>query len=786
MREKTLIKLEYDKMRERLAERASFACSKELALALQPAGSAAEAAALLEESVEAREILRFYPTFSLGGLRDLRPALRHIEVGGILDVPSLLDVADVCRAARQSKTFFSEIKGSYPTVTALGKSLGLFKTIESAVEKTVAGDGGINDEASEKLFQLRRRQRSAAERVKERLEGIVKSPNTQRFLQEPIVTMRAGRHVVPVKVEYRAQVPGIMHDTSASGATLFIEPMAVIELNNELQRLAREEEEEIAAILRALTLLMTGFADDLAATLSRLARLDFIFAKARLSYDYNGAAPKINERGHIRLNAARHPLIDPAKVVPVEIRLEKDVYAMVVTGPNTGGKTVTLKTIGLLTLMALSGLEIPAEAGSEISFFAGVFADIGDEQSIEQSLSTFSSHMVSIVEILQNVRGDSLVLLDELGAGTDPAEGAALAMALLDTLKRRGAKTVATTHYSELKAFAYNNPGFLNASMEFDLETLSPTFRLLMGVPGKSNAFEISRRLGLPETVIGEAARFLTAEDAQIADLLANLEEARRQAVREKEEARAALARAEEKEKELQREQDSFKIKEAEIVRGAHERSREIVAETMKKSEALYREMQGKMQEERERERAWQESKRKLKTWQEQLEEEQPEIPFAGQAPASVMAGQTVFVPRFNQKCVVLSPPNSGGEVAVRAGVLKMMLPLSDLRLAEEEKTEETKKRNSGAMQREKAMSIKSEADLRGLDSLEALEALDKYLDDAFVAGLKQVRIIHGKGTGALRAAVATYLKGNRLVKSFKAGEYHDGGIGVTIAELNL
>ncbi|MCL2816865.1 MAG: endonuclease MutS2 [Clostridiales bacterium] len=755
-------------------------------MALRPAESAAEAASLLEESVEAREILRFYPTFSLGGLRDLRPALRHIAVGGILEVTSLLDIADVCRAARQSKTFFSEIKGSYPIVAGLGKSLGIFKTIESAVEKTVGPDGFVNDGASEKLFQLRRRSKSAAERVKERLEGIIKSPSTQKFLQEPIVTMRAGRHVVPVKVEYRAQVAGIMHDTSASGATLFVEPMAVIELNNELQRLAREEEEEIAAILRALTLLVAGFSEDLAATLSRLARLDFIFAKARLSHDYNGAAPKINERGYIRLIAARHPLINPAKVVPVEIKLEKDICAMVVTGPNTGGKTVTLKTIGLLTLMALSGLEIPAETGSEVSFFAAVFADIGDEQSIEQSLSTFSSHMVSIVEILQNAGADSLVLLDELGAGTDPAEGAALAMALLDTLKRRGAKTVATTHYSELKAFAYNNPGFLNASMEFDVETLSPTFRLLMGVPGKSNAFEISRRLGLPEEIIGEAVRFLTTEDAQIADLLLNLEEARRQAAKEKEEARAALIRTQEKEKELLREQEALKIKEAEIVREAHEKSRLIVAETMKKSEALYREMQEKLLEERERERAWQESKRKLKTWQEQLENEQPEIPFAGQPPASVTAGQTVFIPRFNQKAVVLSPPNSGGEVAVRAGVLKMMLPLSDLRLTAEEKTEETKKKNSGDIQREKAMGIKSEVDLRGLDSIEALEALDKYIDDAFVAGLKQVRIIHGKGTGALRAAVASYLKGNRLVKAFNAGGYHDGGIGVTIAELNV
>ena len=786
MIEKSLQKLEYDKILRMLADQAAFACSREAALELRPAADPRIAAERLAATEEAAVILRLHPSFSLGPLWDIRPQIKHLEIGGVLEPESLLQVAALCRAARMTRAFFSELKGSYPITNGLGHSLSVLKSIESAVDKAIGADGQVLDSASERLGQLRRRMRVAADRVKERLEHIIRNTATSRYLQDALVTMREGRYVVPVKQEYRAQIPGVTHDVSASGATLFIEPLGVLELNNELAALSREEESEIAAILRGLSLLISGFGAELAANLHLLTELDFIFAKGKLSRIMDAAAPKITAAGSLRLIAARHPLIPAERVVPISVALEKRQTGMIITGPNTGGKTVSLKTIGLLTLMALAGLHIPAEPGSEIPCFAHVLADIGDEQSIEQSLSTFSSHMVNIVEIMRLAGEKSLVLLDELGAGTDPTEGAALAMAILAHLQRRGAYLAATTHYSELKAFAYNRPGFVNASVEFDVSTLSPTYRLLMGAPGKSNAFEISRRLGLAEDLIEAAAGFLTQEDAQVADLLANLEQLRREVAAERETAEKAAAVTKAREAKLHEEGQRLAAEKAKILREAHEQAKRIVEDTISKSKAVYQDLVAKAVSEQEAAREFAQAQKRLKDWKQQLEEELPQPALAGEAPQDLQVGDYVYLPKLRQHGYVITAP-ANGEAGVQVGLLKLKLKISELRAAELKEERPTPRRSShGQLSFTKAQALETELNLHGMDSLEALELLDKYLDDAFIAGLKTLRINHGRGTGVLRKVARDHLRKHRLVKSYRQGENHEGGPGVTVVELDL
>ena len=791
MDERSIKKLEYDKIIARLAEHCNFAPSRELAEALHPAADSYNASRLLAETDEARELLRLHPLFSCGGLWDVRPHLRKAEIGGVLDPEELVEIAALCRAARTTKVFFSEVKGNFPILTGLGRSLVFIRTLETAVEKAIGPDMSVNDDASERLASIRRKKCSKAEQVRARLDSLIKNPTTARYLQDPIITIRDNVFVVPVKQEYRGQIAGVVHDTSGSGATLFVEPLAVMELNNDLTALSKEEQEEIAAILRGLTLVVSRFAAEINADLVMLSHIDFILAKGWLSYDLDGAAPKVNDSGRIDLVKARHPLIPAAKVVPIDVRLDRDIAAMVITGPNTGGKTVTLKTIGLLTCMGLAGLHIPAELGSEIACFDRVCADIGDEQSIEQSLSTFSSHMTNIVDILSQADGRSLLLFDELGAGTDPTEGAALAMAILKYAQSLGAKTVATTHYSELKAFAYNTPGFINASMEFDVSTLSPTFRLLMGMPGKSNAFEISRRLGLPESIIEDAAASLSSDDAAVAAMLSNLEDMRRELAKEKEKAAAYASSSAGREKRLREKEQQLAAREAEVLRQANAKAQQIVDDTLAQSKALFQQEQERIANQESAQKAWQESQRKLKSLRQQLEEETPEPVFAGEAPKEVRLGEAVFLPRLNQHGSVVGLPDKDGQVTVQLGVVKMKAPLTDLRLSSEEATvKRGRRRGSGNttadMTFRKSISVEATLDLHGMDTMEALPVLDKYIDDAFIAGLKTVEINHGRGTGALRNFVHDYLRGHRLVKDYRDGSFHEGGIGVTIVELNI
>jgi len=788
MNETSLKKIEYDKIIDRLIAHCSFAVSREEAESLRPVSDSYHARQLLQETDEARELLRLHPLFSLGGLWDIRASLRHAEIGGVLDPEALVNIAALARSARNSKAFFSELKGDFPLLTSLGRSLVILKTVESGVERAIGPDLSINDNASERLAGIRRKMRDKTDKIRERLDSLVKNPNTAKFLQDTIVTKRDDRFVVPVKQEYRGQISGIAHDMSSSGATVFIEPLAVMELNNELSVLKREEEDEIAAVLRGLTMVVQNFSQELTADMNILSRIDFIMAKGQLSWEMDGTAPKVTEDRTLKLLKARHPLIDSKKVVPVDVRLDKGVSVMVITGPNTGGKTVMLKTIGLLTVMALSGLHIPADPGSEVPFVNAVWADIGDEQSIEQSLSTFSSHMSNIVRILSEADENAMILLDELGAGTDPTEGAALAMSILKHLREQGSQVVATTHYSELKAFAYNTPGFLNASMEFDVQTLSPTYRLLMGLPGKSNAFEISRRLGLPEEIIDDAAENLSSEDVAVAAMLANLEDMRREVEQEKERARILAQSAASREKYIAEKEQKLKAKEADIIRKANEEAQKIVEDTMARSKALYDEQQKQIAEKKSAERAWQEARKKLKSWQEQLEEEVPEQVFAGEAPKTVAVGDYVFLPKMNQYGHVLSLPDRDGNVMLQIGVLKLKSKVSDLRLADQDKQKKPGKRqtsNTSALAMKKTTTVKSSLELVGKETMDALPILDKYIDDAFLAGLRQVEIIHGRGTGALRNFVHDYLKGHRLVKDFRDGGLGEGGSGVTIVELN-
>lgn len=775
-------KLEYYKVLEMLNSKASFAVSKEYVENLEPYKDIHKAAEAMATTSEAVEILRLYPLFSVGGARDIREALKRGELGGVMDIAQLIAVADTARASRQNKEFFSQLKGNFPNLSNIVKNLGLFKTIETAVEKALTPEGAVADSASDRLYNIRHRIRMYKDQIQTRLDAMIKNPATAKYLQEPIVTIRGDRFVVPVKQEYKGSVAGVVHDISSSGSTLFIEPMVVVDANNELSRLHLEEADEIAAILRALTAVVISFREELDSSLYALAKLDFALAKARLAYDMTAAPCKLNQHGVINLKQARHPLI-VGKAVPIDVDLNQKLQTMVITGPNTGGKTVTLKTIGLLTLMAASGLHIPAEVGSELGFFNKIYADIGDEQSIEQSLSTFSAHMTNIVYILNNADENSLVLMDELGSGTDPTEGAALAMSILEFLFRNGTKVVATTHYSELKSFAYNKAGYINASVEFDVETLSPTYRLLMGTPGKSNAFEISRKLGLQGEIIDRANSFLSQDEQQVAQLITGLEEHKQQAELAAHEAELRLAGILEQERRFKDKEIELHNREADILRKAKMEAAAIVKKTRIESEALYEKMKEDLKKSDVHSKDVQANRKRIKNLEERANNNMPSDKFGGDELTKVKVGQKVEIPKLRQRGIVLSEPDNKKDVLVQIGVMKITVKLADLRVDTKKDQEENTKYNKQFVMK-KAKHISPEIDLRGAMVDEAIEELDKYLDDCFLANVKMVRVIHGKGTGALKAGLTPYLQKHRLVESTKMGEFGEGGHGVTVVTL--
>ena len=793
MEERTLRILEFVKIKEKLISLCSSELGKELAAALLPQTQPEEVERMLKETTDAVDFILRRGSPPLGGIHDIRDTLRRVELGTAINPGELLRVADTLRAARNLKNYASEAdpradeSGNH--VRDLIASVTPNKRIEDSINAAIISDEEISDNASSTLASIRKRIREEQESLKDKLNSMIHSSKYQKFMQESIVTIREDRYVIPVKAEYRNEIPGLVHDSSASGATVYIEPMAVVEANNNIKQLRIKEQLEIERILQELTGEVAGIIEPLKANMTLFAQLDFVFAKAKLSLDLKCVCPKLNREKRINIKKGRHPLLDSKTVVPIDLWIGERFTTLVITGPNTGGKTVTLKTVGLFTLMVQSGLHVPAAEGTEMSVFDNVFADIGDEQSIEQSLSTFSSHMRNIVEILSRADDMSLVLFDELGAGTDPTEGAALAMSILENLHGRGAITIATTHYSELKVYALTTDGVENACCEFDVETLRPTYRLLIGVPGKSNAFAISKRLGLSDDILDRAREFLSGEEIQFEDVLMTIERNRRESEQERLQAESLRLEIEKLKKELEEQKYKLSSQREKLLREAREEARRILLDARKDAGDILEEMKqaAKLQDEKERRRAAEEAKAKLRGSIGKIEESLAEGLFRRKGfvkpPENLKPGDSVLILDLNQKGTVITPPDKDGEALVQAGIMKINVHVTNLKLIDEQ-SYEIQRTGSASIGVSKAMNISPRTDIRGMNVEEAIIILGKYLDDAALAGLSEVTIVHGKGTGALRSGVHQYLKTNHHVKSFRLGQYGEGEAGVTIVTL--
>lgn len=787
MNERILVKMDYDEIRKALMQYCSTSLGKNMAKELEPDNHLGTINENLEETSEARELLRLYPDFHLGGVHDLGTYLKKAEREGIIEGPEFLEIHDTIKAGERIKLFFKTLVMAIPILQSYIVGIETFPSLEQKIRKAITQEGEVSDHASEALLKIRRQLRSLQGKAREKMESMVRNPDIIQYLQDPLISIRNDRYVLPVKQTHRNQVPGIVHDHSGSGATVFIEPIQVIEINNETARYELLEKAEVTRILRMLTQEVDHSGEQLWKTMEMLTYLDFALAKGKLSLAWDCVRPQMNREGKIEISQARHPLI-PGKVVPINIRLGLAFDGMVITGPNTGGKTVTLKTLGLLTLMAQSGLHVPADQASQMGVFEEVYADIGDEQSISQSLSTFSSHMVNIISICKKADENSLVLLDELGAGTDPTEGAALAMAIIEALLEKQSKLVVTTHYSQLKSFASNHRRVENASVEFDVDTLSPTYRLLLGVPGRSNAFEISARLGLEVEVINKARSFLSQEDARMEQLLANLEYNQLQAEKDRELIESMRQDIEDAAERIKNDEEKAKSKADKIIEKARIEALEIIRGARKESESLLKEMK-EIQKQVDVEKSQQATltvKRQLREKEYALNESL--IKSKGphlKGIEEINPGDTVRLHNIQQKAIVLEINKDTKEILTQIGIMKLTVKLEDILSVESvEKEQSIHSTGAGALHQQKALNMNLELDLRGLLVDEAVEATEKYLDDAFLAGLAQVTLIHGKGTGALRQAIQGLLKSHPLVKSFRVGGYHEGGHGVSIVEI--
>lgn len=787
MEESALRTLEYRKIIERLADKAGSSLGKELAVTLIPSNVFTEVQDNLLATKEGYSILQASPNVPLGGMRDLRPMLKKARLGAILNAADLLDCAGALYALRKIKRFFKELTLDTPKLHNLAKSIEILGQLEQQINCIVDEHGAIREDASIELQRIRREIRQSQSRVKERLDSILRSAEYQKYFQDVLVTMRGDRYVIPVKQEYRQYFPGIVHDQSSSGATLFIEPMAIVNLNNDIKQLIVAEKHELERILKAVTQAINKQSAILYNNCDIFAQLDFIFAKAKLAQDMNASYPEINEHGYVDIKQARHPLITGAKVVPIDIVLGKTFNTLLITGPNTGGKTVSMKTLGLIALMAQSGLFIPALPDSEIAVFHNIFTDIGDEQSIEQSLSTFSAHMTHLVEILSQIESSDLLLIDEIGAGTDPEEGAALAMAILEHLMKIGTKVVATTHYSELKTFAYSRDGIENASVEFDINTLRPTYRLLIGIPGASNAFSISKRLGLAESLILRAKQLIDADHAQFEKILNTLESEKlmyEQKNAEISERQHRLALLEQK---INTKTAEFTEKKEKMLQKAREDSAEMVRRTRREAEQIIAELKAQFNDQgiQKRQEAIERSRLAIKeSMQQSLVANNKLRPTAAKPldAATVQVGDSVYISTLDQKGTVLEV--QGKNLFVQIGILKTTLPLAVCMAIEGEETATAKHSKSKTMNFSKIQKVRREIDIRGMLVYDAEVVLDRFIDDAVLAGLSQVLVIHGKGTGALRKGVRSYLKSHRNVQDISIGELNEGGDGATVVQL--
>ncbi|MCL2498458.1 MAG: endonuclease MutS2 [Symbiobacteriaceae bacterium] len=799
MDQKALNVLEYTKVTNMLRDYTASSLGTSLIEEMAPSADRETVVRWQQETTEAVRLLRSGASI-LGGLHDVRQEVKRAELGSILDPTDLLAIASTLQVCRRVKRWFGDHPDDYTVLHDVVLNIIPHREIEDAVAATIDDKGSIYDSASADLKRIRREMLSFQSRIRERLENMVRNPNVQKHLQDPIVTIRGERFVLPVRLESRAAVPGLIHDTSGSGATLFIEPMAVVELNNDLRRLQGEEREEVARILRELSLKVAAVATTIQVSLYGLGQLDLIFARGHLSLAMSAVEPEITQDLVVDLRRAKHPLLK-GEVVPIDLELGQKFHILLITGPNTGGKTVSLKTVGLLQLMAQSGLHVPAAHGSRVALFDNIFADIGDEQSIEQSLSTFSSHMTNIVHIIKELTPRSLVLFDELGAGTDPAEGAALAMALMDHLLADQVRAVATTHYSDLKAFAYSREGIENGCVEFDVETLRPTYKLLIGIPGHSNAFEISRRLGLPETLINAAKGMVGSDQLAVEDLISSLEENHRysqEARMEADQLRNEMARLK---GEMDKDRDTTRERNRTVLRQAQSEAAALVARARQEAEELLAEIRALKTEATEREitQAAERARSGLRGISQRvgtLGGIDRDL-LSGEA-ADILdmnVGDTVWLRRYECEGIILAPLNEKGELPVQAGAMKLSVPLDEVGLLNRQARRSRRAGDISEVQRAAAASnrelvqaksdvVKIELDLRGQTLDEAIEAVAKFLDDSYLGNYPKVRIIHGRGTGVLRRGVREYLRKHLHVKSYEFAPYYEGGDGVTVVEL--
>ena len=792
MNAKVLKTLEYDKIIAQLTEYAASAPGKLLCRNLLPMDDFSQILTAQTETTDAAARVRMKGSLSFSGVRDIRDSLKRLEIGSALSIQELLSISSLLTVAARAKAYGRHEESEECPDDSLDerfRSLEPLTPANTEIKRCILSEDEISDDASPGLRRVRRSMKTINDRIHTALNSVLNS--SRSYLQDAVITMRDGRYCLPVKSEYKSQVNGMVHDQSATGSTLFIEPMAVIQLNNELRSLEIEEQKEIEAVLASLSNELAPFTEALAMDLELLSQLDFIFAKAALSRHYKCSEPRFNTQGRIHIKDGRHPLLDPQKVVPITVWLGKDFDLLIVTGPNTGGKTVSLKTVGLFTLMGQAGLHIPAFEGSELAVFDEVFADIGDEQSIEQSLSTFSAHMTNIVDILGKADSRSLCLFDELGAGTDPTEGAALAMAILNFLHNMKCRTMATTHYSELKIYALSTPGVENACCEFDVQTLRPTYRLLIGIPGKSNAFAISQKLGLPDYIIDDAKGRIEAEDETFEDVISHLEESRVIIEKERQEIQSYKAEIARLKASLEQKNERFDERRDKIIRRANEEAQQILREAKETADQTVKNINklaaasGVNTKALEAERA--RLRENLKKVDGNLSIKQDAKPRKAINPKTLKLGDGVKVLSLNLNGTVSSLPDANGNLFVQMGILRSKVNLSDLELLQENSISgpglDNRKKGSGSsgIKMSKAASVSPEINLLGMTVDEAIAVLDKYLDDACIAHLNQVRVVHGKGTGALRAGIHKHLKKLKNVKEFHLAEFGEGDAGVTI-----
>ena len=788
MNEKALRTLEYTKIIERLTELAGSSVGKELCRNLKPSSNLAEIEAAQKQTSDALSRIYQRGSISFSGVQDVRGSLKRLEIGGSLSALELLRIAKLLETTSRVKSFgrLENSDREKDSLDDMFDGLQPLANLYNEIYRCILSEDEIADDASPALAKIRRSIRQTNDRVHTQLASLVNG-SSRTYLQDAVITMRNGRYCVPVKSEYKGQVPGMIHDQSSTGSTLFIEPMAIVKLNNELRELELQEQKAIEAVLAELSNMAAAENENIADNFRILTQLDFIFARAMLSKSYNGTEPIFNEKGHINIKKGRHPLLDKKSVIPIDIWLGKDFRLLVITGPNTGGKTVSLKTVGLFTLMGQAGLHIPAFDHSELSVFDEVFADIGDEQSIEQSLSTFSSHMTHTVSILKEATDRSLVLFDELGAGTDPTEGAALAIAILNELHSRGTCTMATTHYSELKVFALTTPGVENGCCEFSVETLRPTYRLLIGVPGKSNAFAISGKLGLPEHIIEDARSRISEQDESFEDLLSDLEHSRITIEKEQEELARYKAEAASLKAQLEKKQERLDSAKERILAEANQKAHTILREAKEYADETiknfnkYGKAAGVSISDMERERT--RLREKMNAAEKNMAKKTPAKVKKAVDPKALRVGDSVKVLSLNLKGTVSTLPDAKGNLFVQMGILRSQVNLRDIEPIDEPviTAPNFNRTGSGKIKMAKSSSVGIELNLLGKTSDEAISELDKYLDDAYIAHLPSVRIVHGKGTGALRKAVHNYLRRCKIVDEYHLGEFGEGDAGVTI-----